>query len=151
MYSDIVELLSRRSDLLCFSLDKNITLHGLRLFGSENNSYTVTLKVTDTGSRTTVVSKSGTYSSKLLHSKRFSYHGCEVMFDSVVVLKSNTRYHIEALISGPPSGRGYNELGRIMGTVKESVVIFTFSSVNRADSNRTDVNDGQFPEILFFI
>ena len=63
-----------RSDLLCFSVDKNITLHGLRLFGSENKSYTVTLKVTDTGSRITVVSKSGTYSSKLLHSKRFSYH-----------------------------------------------------------------------------
>ena len=140
-----------RSDLLCFSVDKNITLHGLRLFGSENNSYTVTLKVTDTGSRTTVVSKSGTYSSKLLHSKHFSYHGCEVMFDSVVVLKGNTRYHIEALISGPPSGRGSSGLGRIVDTVKESVVIFTFSSVNRADSNDTDVNGGQFPEILFSI
>ena len=140
-----------RSDLLCFSVDKNITLHGLRLFGRENNSYTVTLKVTDTGSRTTVVSKSGTYSSKLLHSKHFSYHGCEVMFDSVVVLKGNTRYHIEALISGPPSGRGSSGLGRIVDTVKESVVIFTFSSVNRADSNNTDVNGGQFPEILFSI
>ena len=73
------------------------------------------------------------------------------MFDSVVVLKSNTRYHIEALISGPPSGRGYNKLGSIVDTVKESVVIFTFSSVNRADSNSTDVKDGQFPEILFSI
>ena len=142
---------SGRSDLLCFSVDKNITLHGLRLFGRENNSYTVTLKVTDTGSRTTVVSKSGTYSSKLLHSKHFSYHGCEVMFDSVVVLKGNTRYHIEVLISGPPSGRGSSGLGRIVDTVKESVVIFTFSSVNRADSNDTDVNGGQFPEILFSI
>ena len=29
-----------RTDLLCFSVDKNIILHGLRLFGSENNSYT---------------------------------------------------------------------------------------------------------------
>ena len=73
------------------------------------------------------------------------------MFDSVVVLKGNTRYHIEALISGPPSGRGSSGLGRIVDTVKESVVIFTFSSVNRADSNDTDVNGGQFPEILFSI
>ena len=138
-------------DLLCFSVDKNVTLHGLRLFGSENNSYTVTLKLTYTGSRITIVSKSGTYSSKLLHSNHFSYHGFEVMFDSTAVLQSNTRYQIEALISGPPSGRGCNGLGRIVDTVKQSTVIFTFSSVNMADSNDTDVNLGQFPEILFSI
>ena len=140
-----------RSDLLCFSVDKNITLHGLRLFGSENNSYTVTLKLTAIGSRITVVSKSGTYSSKLLHCKHFSYHGFEVMFDSVAVLKSNTRYHIEALISSPPSGRGCNGLGTVRNTVKQSIVIFTFSSVNRADSNNTYVSEGPFPEILFSI
>ena len=134
-----------RSDLLCFSVDKNVTLHGLRLFGSENNSYTVTLKVTDTGSRTTVVSKSGTYYPKLLHSKRFSYHGFEVMFDSAAVLKNNTSYLVEALISGPWSGKGDNGLG----TVKASSVTFTFSSVYREDSNNTNVNGGQFPEILF--
>ena len=140
-----------RSDLLCFSVDKNITLHGLRLFGSENNRYKVTLKVASSDRGTTVVSKSGRYSSKLLHNKNFRYHGFEVMFDSVTVLKSNTRYHIEALISGPQSGRGCNGLGRIVDTVKESVVTFTFSSVDRADSNGTGVNGGQFPEILFSI
>ena len=68
------------------------------------------------------------------------------MFDSAAVLKSNTRYQIEALISGPRSGRGVNGLG----TVKESVVIFTFSSADRI-GNGTRVNDGQFPEILFSI
>ena len=122
-------------------------MHGLRLFGSENNSYTVTLKVTDTDRRTTVVSKSGTYYPKRLHSKRFSYHGFEVMFDSAAVLKNNTSYLIEALISGPWSGKGNNGLG----TVKASSVTFTFSSVYREDSNNTNVNGGQFPEILFSI
>ena len=74
------------------------------------------------------------------------------MFHSVAVLKSNTRYYIEALISGPRSGRGCNGLGTVRDTVKESVVIFTFSSVDtRADSNGTSVNGGQFPEILFSI
>ena len=140
-----------RSDLLCFSVDKNTILHGLRLFGSENNSYTVTLKVTNSDRGTTLVCKAGTYSSRLLHSKLFSYHGFEVMFDSAAVLKSNTWYQIEALISGPPSGRGCNGLGRIVDTVKESVVTFTFSSVYREDSNSTDVKEGQFPEILFSI
>ena len=136
-------------DLLCFSVDKNITLHGLRLFGSKNNSYTVTLKVAYFDQGTTLLCKAGTYSSKLLHSKHFSYHGFEVMFDSVAVLKSNTSYLIEALISGPRSGKGCDGLGMVRNTVKESVVIFTFSSVKRADSNNTDVNYGQFPEILF--
>jgi len=140
-----------RSDLLCFSVDKNITLHGLRLFGSENNSYTVILKITYSDRGTTLVCKAGTYSSNRLHSKHFSYHGFEVMFDSAAVLKSNTRYQIEALISGPRSGKGDNRLGRIVDTVKQSIVIFSFSSVNRADSNNTDVNEGQFPEILFSI
>ena len=73
------------------------------------------------------------------------------MFDSAAVLKSNTWYQIEALISVPPSGRGCNGLGRIVDTVKESVVTFTFSSVYREDSNSTDVKEGQFPEILFSI
>ena len=73
------------------------------------------------------------------------------MFDSAAVLKSNTRYQIEALISGPRSGKGCNGLGTVRNTVKESVVIFTFSSVDREDSNSTDVNGGQFPEILFSI
>ena len=129
--------------MLCFSVDKNITMHGLRLFGSENNSYTVT--VTDTDRRTTVVSKSGTYYPKLLHSKGFSYYGFEVMFDSAAVSKNNTSYLVEALISDPWSGKGDNGLG----TVKAFSVTFTFSSVYREDSNNTNVNGGQFPEILF--
>ena len=138
-------------DLLCFSVDKNFTLHGLHLFGSENNSYKVTLKVASSDFGTTVVSKAGTYSSNFLHNRHFSYHGLEVMFDSVVELKSNTRYHIEALISGLRSGRGCNGLGTVKDTVKESVVTFTFSSVDRADSNDTGVNGRQFPGILFSI
>ena len=136
-----------RSDLLCFSVDKNITMHGLRLFGSENNSYTVTLKVTDTGSRTTVVSKSGTYYPKLLHSKRFSYHGFEVMFDSAAVLKNNT------VISLKHWYQVHGLEKEITGWVlwKRPVLRLKFSSVYREDSNNTNVNGGQFPEILFSI
>ena len=142
------------SDLLCFSVNKYITLRGLRLFGSKNNSYTVTLKVAYFDQGTTLVCKAGTYSSKRLHSKHFSYHGLEVMFDSAALLKSNTWYQIEALISGPRSGRGENGLRTIRDTVNESVVTFTFSSVDSyraGDSNGTGVNRGQFPEILFSI
>ena len=72
---------------------KDIALHGLCLFGSKNSNYTVALEVKDTSNNLTVVSKSGTYSSKLLQCNRFSYNGFEVIFDSAAVkgLKKNDR------------------------------------------------------------
>ena len=99
----------------------DIALHGLCVFGSENNSYTVTLAVKDASN--TLVSKSGTYSSKVLKCKNFSYYGFEVLFDSAAFLKKNSRYEIEALIVGPKSGCGRGE-----DTVEKSGVTFTFSS-----------------------
>ena len=68
----------QRKDRLAFVVNRDITLHGVSLFGSENNSYTVTLEVKDTTNNTTIVSKSGTYPSKLLAYKSdlsVSYYG----------------------------------------------------------------------------
>ena len=95
-----------KRDFLGFTVDKDITLHGLCFFGSENNSYTVTLEVKVSSNNLTLVSKSGTYSSKLFKYKNVSCHGFEVLFDFAVVLKKNTQYQIEASISGPQSGKG---------------------------------------------
>ena len=121
---------------------KDIALHGLCFFGSDNSNYTVTLEVKDTNNNLTLMSKSGTYSSKLLQCKHFNYYGFEVLFDSAAVLKKNKRYQIEALVSGPDAEcRFYG-----FGTVEVSGVTFTFSTVSR---NRTTTNKGQFPEFLF--
>ena len=108
-------------DRLAFSVSRDITLHGVSLFGSENNSYTVTMEVKDTTNNTTVVSKSGTYPSKLLAYKSdlsMSYYGFEVLSDSAASLKMGTCYLIEALIRGPSSGAGRNGIE----TVKQSGV-----------------------------
>ncbi len=53
-------------DAVKFSLDKDIELQGVRLFGSENNSYFVELKLTDATSGRVRVSKTGGFPSKLL-------------------------------------------------------------------------------------
>ena len=133
-------------DYLAFVVDKGITLHGLCLFGSENNSYTVTLEVKVSSNDSTLVSKSGTYSSKLLKYKNVSCHGFEVVFDSAAVLKKSTQYQIEALISGPKSGRGQ----RGFNTVQCSDVTFAFPNINKT-GNGTCNSFGQFPEFLFSV
>ena len=137
-------------DLLALVVNRDITLHGVCLFGSAYNSYKVTLEVKDTTKNTTVVSKSGMYLSKRLpykseNEKSVEYYGYEVLFDSAASLKMNTHYQIEALICGRPSGKGTvgNE------TVTVSGVTFRFAEVVRSDSNGTQVTKGQFPQFLF--
>lgn len=131
-------------------MNRDITLHGVCLFGSAYNSYKVTLEVKDTTKNTTVVSKSGTYTSKRLlyeseTERSVEYYGYEVLFDSAASLKMNTRYQIEALICGPLSGNG--TVGIEMVTV--SGVRFRFANVVSSDSNGTQVTAGQFPQFLF--
>ena len=140
-----------RKDFLSLVVNRDITLHGVCLFGNEKVSYKVTLDVKDTTKNTTVVSKSGMYLSKRLpykseNEKSVEYYGYEVLFDSAASLKKNTRYQIEALICGQPSGKGTvgNE------TVTVSGVTFRFSAeVVRSDSNGTQDTKGQFPQFLF--
>ena len=118
------------------------------MFGSENNSYTVTLEVKDISNGITVVSKSGTYPSKRLQYEQFSYYGFEVLFDFAARLKKNTDYQIEALISGPESGKGVN--GYV--NAGKSNVTFSFLETEcRYYSNLTSTKAGQFPEFLFSV
>ena len=131
-------------DYLVFSVDKNVIFHGLCLFGSKNNDYSVTLEVKDASDNSTVVSKAGTFSSKLLQYESSIYYGFEVLFDSAVKLKRNTKYQIEALISGAQSWRGDGG----MCTVKSSGVTFVFSC-SQFGGNSTGQSVGQFPEFLF--
>ena len=136
------------TDYLGLTVDRDIKLLGISLFGSENNSYKVTLAVKNADNNITIVSKSGTYPSKILPSKCHRYHGYEVLFDSAVLLKKNIRYNIEAFITGPASERGQKGFD----TVKESGVTFTFSKIEgKVDTNGTSHCGGQFPEFLFSV
>ena len=136
-----------RKDFLNFAVDKNIMLHGLCLCGSENKVYMVTFEVKDTSNNLTLLSRTGSFSSKHLQYKNSSYHGFEVLFDSAVEIKKNTEYLIEALVSGPGSCKGSGG-ARI---VQSSGVVFMFSSSGLPNSNGTNYVKGQFPEFLFSV
>ena len=117
--------------MLRVTVDKDIVLHGLCVFGSENNSYTVSLEIKDANGNSCVFPKAVTFSSKLLQYKDGSYYGFEVLFDSATELKKNTKYQIEALISVPPSWKGKDGFG----TAHCSGVSLTFSG---SHPRRTD-------------
>ena len=144
-------------ELLAFTVDKDILLRGVSLIGSASpNSYTVTLEVKDTSNDKTLVSKTGTFSLKLLHCKNYSYHGFDVLFDCAIV--RNTWYRIEAIIFGPAlSVIGEGSSSNLLSCG----VTFTFSAVNdnallKKDTDsyrsiRDNTPNGQFPELLFSV
>jgi len=133
-------------DYIDFTVDKDIMSHGLCLCGRENNVYSVTLTIKQTGSTLALASKTGTFSSKLLQYVNGNYYGFEILFDSAVECKKNTRYAIGAVISGPNSCQGIDGAS----IVACSGVTFTFRN-NAIYGNGTTVTTGQFPEILFSV
>ena len=135
------------ADCIDFTVDKDIILQGLRFFGSGNNDYSVTLTIKETGTKLVLASKRGTFSSKLLqYGNGTNYDGFEILFDSTVKCKKNTRYGIEAVIKGPNSRLGTGGAS----TVVCSGVAFTITE-NANSTIRTSVERGQIPEILFSI
>ena len=134
-------------DAISFSVDNDIVLHGVCLFGSENNTYSVELDVMDTNSKLIFASKPERISSKLLQGENFSYYGYKVMFDKKkIILKKNTKYDIWAKISGLPSLYGVN----YFSSVQCSGVTFTFMD-SEYSRKSTRVRSDQFPELLFSV
>jgi len=138
---------SKRSDAICFSVDKDTELRGVGLFGSENNTYRVELDIENIAGRTPLVSKTGTFASKLIQCEKYSYHGFEVMFDEKVLLAKNNIYWLCTLISGPDSLCGRDGVS----SVKCGDVTITFLEpfyVFIDYVNQSHVQVGQFPEFL---
>ena len=132
---------------LLFAVDKDIMLHGLRLLGSENNKYTVNLKVWDFSDHplTVLVSKSGIFTAKAFQYKSFRIHMFDVLFDRPAHIKKETQYRLEALISGPPSLKGTDGLD----SVRSSGVTFQFFSSAFGGLKETNKSVGQFLEFIF--
>ena len=132
---------------LLVSVDKKIELHAVRLFGSENNEYSVTLTVTDSNG-VSLATKTGKFMSQLVQSERGDYHGFDVAFEPPVDLQAGTQYSLEASISGPPSW--YGQLG--LTPVKHAGVNFFFTNTAEAEVGYdTTVRLGQFPQLVFAV
>ena len=133
-------------DAIRFSVDKDIVLHGVCLFGKENNTYLVEVKVRAAWGGTVLVSKTGQFSTKLLQCEKFSYRGFEVLFDKKININKNTTYEIWAKLRRPDSLRG--EKGIDFFKCRE--VTFTFRLPDEDNwYNGTNAQVGQFPELLF--
>ena len=136
-----------KTDAICFSVDKDIVLHGVCLFGRENRSHFVQLDVTESFSESSVTSKAGQFSSELMkRNTDYSHHGYRVSFDKKIILKKNTAYHIRAKISGSLSLWGLSGVS----LVQCSGVTFKFMD-SLYSNNATSVVKGQFPELLFSV
>ena len=134
------------ADVINFSVDREIWLHGLCLFGSKNCSYSLDLEIHEPNSETILASKRDKISSELLSSGFGSYYGFEVLFDVPVALEKNTIYCVKAKVTGPCTM--YGNLG--IDSVSCSDVRFNFFNSEYSES-ASNVSCGQFPELLFSI
>ncbi|XP_078361886.1 BTB/POZ domain-containing protein 6-like [Oculina patagonica] len=135
--------LSEKVYVLDFSLDRDITFHGVCFFGRANGSYSIDLTVIDRSGKTVWGSASGQFSSERLQCQAGSYNGFEVLFNRGIVLVKNSTYGIKAKITGPPV---WNLGGHCdSSSVICSGVTFTFKDTQK---QRREYG-GQFPELLF--
>ena len=129
-------------DALNLTVTKPVTLQGVQHVGVKGGKYTVSLEVKDTINGFSVVKQTGTYSSK--KDETNGYYGFDVMFDHPVCLERDKTYEIVSLIKGPKSWSVTN--GKKSDEVQG--IQFSFSG-SAASLNGTNVNDGQFPALIF--
>ena len=129
-------------DWIILSVDKNITLYAVGLFGRENSKHTVTLRVRDVNDAV-LRSEAGTFLSKPVQREGGDYHGFDIVFKPPIALKAHSKYCFEARIDGPDSWYGVNGLSE----VKHSGVTFLF----REKGGCTKVSEGQFSEFEFTV
>ena len=102
----------------------------------------VSTEVKDTTHDSSVVKRSGTYSSE--KDETNNDYGFDVLFDRPVCLEANEQYTLMSLIKGTLSW--YGEEGQT--SVGSGGVRFTFSPSNDS-GNSTLVTRGQFPAFIF--
>ena len=129
------------------SVDKTIKLYAVRLFGSENNEYSVTLTITDSNG-VALATKTGKFMSQFVQSERGDYHGFDVAFEPPVALQAGIQYCLDAFIRGRDSWQG------VIGSSRVEHAGVKFFFANTAGARRgcdTTVAQGQFPEFVFTV
>ena len=132
------------SNRICFGVDKNVHLHAIQLFGSDNSEYSVVLEVVDTSSGVSVKKQQDICLSRLKQCEIGDYQVFDIVFEPPIAIKANTLYQISAAITGPPSWYGTNGCS----TVEHSGVTFHFSDTYLV-SGSTSSEKGQFSTFVF--
>ena len=132
-----------KNDVLVFSVDSPVLIHGVRLFGSKGLAYDVSLGLwsLEDGLDVELCSVDSFFMTD--NEERNGYYGFDVVFDHLIPLHKDVRYEIFAKISGPSSWYGSSGLGM----VDCNGIHFRF--INQTSPNGTNESEGQFAEILF--
>ena len=130
------------TEFLGLTVDKNIKLHAIRLFGSDSSKSSVTLNVYNCKAHAQIATKTGSFLSKPMQCVIGDYPGFEIEFKPSFALKANTQYQIGASITGPPSWYGQGGVS----SVESSGVKFSFWNTG---VGQTEVSKGQFAEFVF--
>ena len=93
-----------KQDCLVFTVDKNILLLGITLCGSENNEYSVTIRIKKLDvSGVYLYSVSGKFPSLLIEEELHSFYGFKIFFGDPIFIKQGIKHRIEASTSGANS------------------------------------------------
>ena len=132
------------SNCIGLKANKDVKVHAVRLFGSANNEYSVTLTVRD-GNGFVLATEGGNFLSKPVQSEIGDYQGFDVAFGRPIALKANSAFvRFEAKING--SSSYYGQGGQFQ--IKHSGVVFSFDNYISFCVS-TNVQTRQFPEFLF--
>ena len=135
-----------KSDYIEFWVNKEVMLHGIRLFGSKDNRYIIDMKIRDSQKQETLLFLfEEFFDSVPLAFKEKKIDVFDVMFDPIP-LEQNKHYVVKALING--SNSCFGTMG--LDTVQCHDVTFYFANHKfKKKEDPTRVMCGQFPEFFF--
>ena len=129
---------------VAFSVNCNVIIHGVRLFGSKGVTFNVTVGIYSKGTWSDI-DKLTEEVGKFKTDKEITdgYYGFDVLFKEPVPVKKNETYEIRAVLSGLFSYCG----NQGQAHVTDNGICFSFSTT--ASGGFTNVDRGQFPKLIF--
>ena len=127
-------------------VDKDIFLHGVYLFGSKDNVYTIHLTIKNAADVNVILSSVNDTFMPMLHNSAACY-GFDVMLKSPLLLRKGVVYRIKAHIFGPQSW--YGSRGESSVRFSDLTVSFQNSQKKNSVRGKTNVSQGQFYEFIF--
>ena len=124
------------SDYMSLSVNETIELQAVRLFGSKNNEYKVSLEVSDNYGCYLASVTDIYFTSMPMRSDMGNYHGIRVKFNPSLTLQADIDYFFNVILEGPPTWYGE---GGISHKVLDDLTISFFS----------DLSGGPFAELEY--
>ena len=129
---------SRKSECLAFSVNCDVHIHGVCMYGCQEGEYDIDVGVYRAEDRLTG------FKGQCKSERYQSFYGFEVIFEKPAAVKNEDLHEIRAVINGPVSYRGSQSLM----SVTDAGFTFSFSKA-KSSANGTNPKEGQFCEIVF--